>query len=274
LTEAQQGGWVPPTGALGRLIARSLERAAAAQASRRALERRIAGLDPASSFAAALDRPDVAVIAEVKRSSPSKGVLDASLDAGVRAAEYATGGAAAISILTEPTEFGGALDDLVAARRAAEVPLLRKDFIVDEVQLLEARASGASAVLLIARAHPAARCFALAAAARSLGLDVLLEVRDEAELERALGVPGAVIGVNNRNLETLAVDDAVSARLLRLIPPERIAVYESGVADAAGVRRAAALGADAVLVGSVLSVAASPVEAVRALIGVARSGRG
>ncbi len=231
-------------------------------------------MTPCASFADALRRADVAIIAELKRRSPSKGVLDATLDAGARAAEYARGGAAALSILTEPSEFGGSLDDMADARQRVDVPLLRKDFIVDEVQLLEARVVGASAVLLIARAHPAPRFFALAAAARSLGLDVLLEVRDEAELERALGVPGGVIGVNNRNLETLIIDDAVSERLLRLVPPERIAVYESGVRDSDGVRRAAALGADAVLVGSALSVAASASDAVRALTGIARSGRG
>ena len=273
LTEAQQGVWAPATGPLGRLSDCSRERAAAVQGHRRQLERQVADLPPAASFAAALDRDDVAVIAELKRRSPSKGVLDASLDAGRRAAEYASGGAAALSILTEPTEFGGSLDDLMAAHATVGVPLLRKDFLVDEVQLLEARVAGASAVLLIARAHPAPRFFALAAAARDVGLDVLLEVRDEAELERALGVPGAVIGVNNRNLETLAVDDAVSERLLRLVPPERVAVYESGVRDNAGVRRAAALGADAVLVGSSLSVSNAPDAAVRALTGVPRSAR-
>lgn len=234
----------------------------------------MADLTPVASFAAALERPDVAVIAEIKRRSPSKGVLDDALDAGARAAEYAMGGAAALSVLTEPSEFGGSLDDLAAARSTVAIPLLRKDFIVDEVQLLEARLAGASAVLLIARALRADRFFALAAAAKSIGLDLLLEVRDEAELERALGVPDAVIGVNNRNLETLAIDDSVSERLLRLVPPGRTAVYESGVQNVEGVRRAAALGADAVLVGSALSVVSSPVDAVRRLTGVSRSGRG
>jgi indole-3-glycerol phosphate synthase len=234
----------------------------------------VADLASAPSFRDALHRVDVAVIAEIKRRSPSKGVLDATLDAGARAAEYERGDAAALSILTEPSEFGGSLQDLVDARRSSSVPLLRKDFIVDEVQLLEARVFGASAVLLIARAHPAARFFGLAAAASAMGLDVLLEVRDEAELDRALAVAGGVIGVNNRNLETLAIDDAVSARLLRLVPRDRLAVYESGVRDVEGVRRAASLGADAVLVGSALSVAASATEAVRALTGIPRRSRG
>jgi indole-3-glycerol phosphate synthase len=274
LTEAQQGNWKEPSGPLGRLARRSAARAEAARADLRGLERRVATLTPVASFADALDRTDVAVIAEIKRRSPSKGVLDDALDAGARAAEYALGGAAALSILTEPSEFGGSLDDLAAARSTASIPLLRKDFIVDEVQLLEARLAGASAVLLIARALPPDRFFTLAAAAKSIGLDVLLEVRDEIELERALGVPDGVIGVNNRNLETLAIDDSVSERLLRLVPPERTAVYESGIQNVDGVRRAAALGADAVLVGSALSVVASPVDAVRRLTGVPRSTRG
>lgn len=274
MTETQQGEWKEPTGPLGRLARRSADRAEAARSNLRALERRVATLTPVASFRAALERPDVAIIAEIKRRSPSKGTLDDSLDAGVRAAEYARGGAAALSVLTEPSEFGGSLDDLAAARGRVTIPLLRKDFIVDEVQLLEARLSGASAVLLIARALPAARFHALAAAARSIGLDTLLEVRDEAELERALGVPDGVIGVNNRNLETLAIDDSVSERLLRLVPPGRTAVYESGVRDVDGVRRAAALGADAVLVGSALSVDSSPVDAVQRLTGIPRSARG
>lgn len=270
----QQGGWKEPSGPLGRLARRSAERAEAARRDLRALERKLADVAPVASFAAALTRPDVAVIAEIKRRSPSKGVLDDALDAGARAAQYALGGAAALSILTEPSEFGGSLDDLAAARRAVSIPLLRKDFIVDEVQLIEARLSGASAVLLIARALPAERFFTLAAAAKSIGLDLLLEVRDEAELARALGVPDGVIGVNNRNLETLEIDDSVSERLLRLVPPERTAVYESGIQSVEGVRRAATLGADAVLVGSALSVVSSPVDAVRRLTGVPRIARG
>jgi indole-3-glycerol phosphate synthase len=262
-----------PEGPLGRLTARSVERARDARARWRELEVQAVAMAPAPMLRAALDHLHVAVIAELKRASPSKGVLDASLDAAGRAAEYVAGGAAALSVLTEPSEFGGALEDLRAARSAVPVPLLRKDFLVDEVQLLEARVAGASAVLLIARALPAKRLMALAAAARSWGLEALVEVRSEHELEVALGVPHAIIGVNNRNLETLAIDDAVSERLLRLIPAERIAVYESGVRSGEDVRRAAALGADAVLVGSALSVAATASDAVRQLTGVPRVGR-
>jgi len=274
LTEAQYVDWATPGGHLGRLTAASAARASDARGTIAALERRIADLAPPPSFERAVRRNDVAVIAEIKRRSPSKGTLDASLDAAVRSAEYARGGAAALSVLTEPDEFGGSLLDIEAARSAMPLAVLRKDFIVDDVQLLEARAFGASAVLLIARALPPVRFEALANAARGLGLGVLLEVRDERELERAMRIPSGVIGVNNRDLETLQIDDAVSARLLARVPASRTVVYESGIVDVHGVRRAASLGADAVLVGSALSASASPEEAVRALVGVRRVSRG
>jgi indole-3-glycerol phosphate synthase len=274
LTEVQQGGWTPPEGPLGRLSAGARQRAEAARPQLARLERLAADAPAVPSFAAALRRADVAVIAELKRRSPSKGDLDRTLDAARRARDYVEGGAAALSILTEPDEFGGSLDDLTAARAVVSVPLLRKDFIVDEIQVIEARAYGASAVLLIARALAPASLRALAAAAVDLGLGVLVEVRDEAELDRALAVDRAVVGVNNRNLETLRIDDAVSERLLRRIPANRVAVYESGITGVAGVTRAAALGADAVLVGSALSVQTSAVDAVRALCGVMRGPRG
>lgn len=213
------------------------------------------------------------VIAELKRRSPSKGVINDSLNAPMRAAEYALGGAAALSILTEPTRFGGSLEDLVAVRAAVALPLLRKDFITATVQLLEARAAGASAVLLIARALPAGRLAALASEARSIGLECLVEIRSERELATAMSVPEAVIGVNNRNLETLVIDDEIGLRLLALIPAHRIAVYESGVRSMHEVERAAGVGADAVLVGSALSAAADGADAVRALCSVRRRDR-
>jgi indole-3-glycerol phosphate synthase len=153
------------------------------------------------------------------------------------------------------------------------VPLLRKDFLVAPAQIVEARALGAAAVLLIGRALAPARLRALAALAGDLGLDVLFEIRDEWELEVAVSTEAAVIGVNNRNLETLAIDLATGERLVPLIPRDRLAVFESGVASAADVERAAAAGADAVLVGSSVSGAEDPVAAVRALAGVRRTGR-
>lgn len=226
------------------------------------------------SFAGALKGSTVAVIAELKRRSPSKGAINESLDVGARARAYADAGAAALSVLTEPDRFGGSMADMRVARTAVVLPLLRKDFIVDRIQLLEARTDGASAVLLIARALAPARREMLASAAHDLGLEVLLEVRSDRELEHALCIAHAVIGVNNRNLETLVIDAAVSARLLPLVPGDRVAVYESGVSNRADVEHAAALGADAVLVGSVLSSSGDGGAAARSLVGVPRCARG
>lgn len=228
--------------------------------------------DP-SRFSVALRRQSLAVIAEVKRRSPSKGALNEAMSAPTRAAEYAAGGAAALSILTEPSRFGGSIEDLIAVRRAVGVPLLRKDFIVDPLQLAEARFAGADAVLLIARALAPSRAEELAAAAAALGLAVLFEIRDESELARALNIPGCVVGVNTRDLETLDVDPAVSERLIPVIPADRIAVFESGVLGRGDVERAARLGADAVLVGSALSTQANGSRAVMELTGVTRVGR-
>jgi indole-3-glycerol phosphate synthase len=274
-TAARPNAWFFPLGPLGELTAGAELRVRALAGREAELERSASSAPPAPSFAAALaGGTSVAVIAELKRRSPSKGSINESLDVPARAAEYAAAGAAALSVLTEPERFGGSLDDLRAARNSVHIPLLRKDFIVDRLQLLEARAAGASAILLIARALPPERRVALAADARKLGLDVLLEVRSEAELEHALQIETAVIGVNNRNLETLVIDDSVSARLLQLVPASRTAVYESGVKVRADVERAAFMGADAVLVGSALSAAGNGGSAAAALTGVARRPRG
>lgn len=277
MTEAQATTlWIPPVGPLGELTAGSELRArtaAADHARTTALEARVATLPAPPPFGAALRGPRLRIIAELKRRSPSKGVLNDGLDAASRAADYAAGGAAALSILTEPTRFGGSLEDLQAVSLAVTLPLLRKDFITHPVQLLEARAAGASAVLLIARALAPDRLRALAMAAHAWRLECLIEIRSEAELGVALSVPGAVIGVNNRNLETLGMDDEVGRRLLPLVPPDRIGVYESGVTSVEDVERAAATGADAVLVGSVLSAAPDGVAAVRSLAGVERRAR-
>jgi indole-3-glycerol phosphate synthase len=234
----------------------------------------VAGMPVAADFAAALRGPMVRVVAELKRSSPSKGMLDGTLDAAARTALYVEGGAAALSILTEPSRFGGSLADLRDAQAAVDVPLLRKDFITDVVQLLEARAYGASAALLIARALSPAELATLATAAVEIGLTPLIEVRDEHELDRALRVPEAVIGVNNRDLETLVIHPDTGARIIPQVPAERIAIFESGITGPEGVRVAADAGADAVLIGSVLSTAAAPLELLRALASVPRQPRG
>jgi indole-3-glycerol phosphate synthase len=234
----------------------------------------VGGMPVAADFAAALRGPMVRVVAELKRSSPSKGMLDGTLDAAARTALYVEGGAAALSILTEPSRFGGSLADLRDAKAAVDVPLLRKDFITDVIQLLEARAYGASAALLIARALSPAELATLARAAVEIGLTPLIEVRDEYELERALRVPEAVIGVNNRDLETLVIHPDTGARVIPQVPAERIAIFESGITGPEGVRMAADAGADAVLIGSVLSTAAAPLELLRALASVPRQPRG
>lgn len=249
--------WAPPAGVLGELTASAIERSRALRARRPDIERSAAAASGAGSFSEALRGSQVAVIAEVKRASPSKGAINPDLDVGALCRAYQEGGASAISVVTEPDRFGGDIGDLVEARRATSCPLLRKDFIVDEIQILEARAAGASAVLLIARALEPGRLKELFRAAAESGLCALVEVRDEGELHVALSAGATVIGVNNRNLETLEMDDA-AASLIPLISRRCIAVAESGYRTAADVSRAAAAGADAVLIGSELSASLHP----------------
>ncbi len=265
--------WFPPKGPLGELTERSRLRARESELARGELAAAASGTSGSPDFAAALRLPHVAVIAELKRSSPSKGDIAPSLNTADRTRAYVAGGAAALSILTEASRFGGSLADLRAASAAVEVPLLRKDFITSEIQILEAKVYGAAAVLLIARALPPSELADLATAARALGLTPLIEIRDEQELATAIAVPGAVIGVNNRDLETLIIEPEVGARMIPLVPADRIAVYESGISDRAGVEFAATLGADAVLVGSSLSASPDGAEAVRTLAAVPRLGR-
>jgi indole-3-glycerol phosphate synthase len=265
--------WQPPSGTLGQLTAAAGERAAALERRRADLKALAADVPPGTSLAAALRRDDVAVIAEIKRRSPSKGDISPGASATALGAAYADGGAAALSILTEPEQFGGDASDLVDVRRRINLPTLKKDFHVDSIQLLEARAIGASALLLIARALEPARLDDLAREAALLGVEVLIEVRDDDELARAVATGAPMIGVNNRNLETLVITPSTAVRLVPLIPADRVAIYESGIKGADDVARAALLGADAVLVGSSVAGAADPAGAVRALTGVARQGR-
>jgi indole-3-glycerol phosphate synthase len=257
---------------LGRILENTAARVALLHASRERLEAGLAHVPARPSFSDALrSGNEVAVIAEVKRRSPSKGEINPEMDAVAQASAYVRGGAAAVSVLTEPENFGGSVEDLAAVSAALAVPTLRKDFVIDPLQLLEARVRGASAVLLIARALPPARLLELADVARGLALGLLVEVRDSAELETALQVRDAVIGVNNRNLETLETDMDVSRRLIPEIPRSRIAVFESGVRVVDDVELAASLGADAVLVGSSASAAPDAERAIRSLTGVARN---
>ncbi len=266
-------GWTPPTGTLGRLVEAAHARAEAALPSWPELRARAADRAAPPSFAEALRGPSLAVIAEVKRASPSKGTIAPGLDAVAQATAYAAGGAAAISVLTEPAHFGGTLADLAAVADAVRIPALRKDFLVHPVQLWEARAHGAAAVLLIARALSPDALDALHEEAAAAGLEVLVEVRDERELARALDIGARVIGVNNRDLETLVIDPATAPRLVRLVPADRIAVAESGMAVPGDAAAAQAAGADALLIGSAISAAADPATAVAAFAALPRHTR-
>ena len=201
-------------------------------------------------FRAAVARPGrVNVIAECKRRSPSRGVLRADYHPVSLARAYAEGGAAAISVLTEPPFFDGALDHLQAVRAAVTTPLLRKDFIISEYQLLEARAAGADAVLLIVGALGPDALQSLRRKAEDLGLDTLVEVHDADELRVALDAGATTIGVNNRNLRTLAVDVHASEALIALMPADVVAISESGLKTAADLRRLAGLGYRGFLIG-------------------------
>ena len=208
-------------------------------------------------FAAALRAQGLGVIAEVKRRSPSAGALAAEADAGATARRYADAGAVAISVLTEPDHFGGALEDLDIVRDAQTAPVLRKDFVVDPYQIVEARAAGADAVLLIVAALGAALPDFLGHAAEA-GLDALVEVHDAAELRVALEARAPIVGVNNRNLSDLSVDLAVCEQLLPQIPSAVVKIAESGILAGADAARMVAAGADAVLVGTSLMTAENP----------------
>jgi indole-3-glycerol phosphate synthase len=239
-----------------------------AREPRAALEKRsLATAARPGGFAAALKRrTGFNVIAECKRRSPSKGVLRESYDPVEIARSYAAAGAAAISVLTEPTFFDGSIDHLVAVRAAVDVPLLRKDFVVSEYQLFEARACGADAVLLIVAALAQDELRRLFDAARALGLDVLVEVHDAAELDRALEIGASIIGVNNRNLRTLTVDVHASEELIARIPAGVTAVSESGLRSADDLRRLSALGYRAFLVGERFMTTADPGAALKELL--------
>lgn len=225
---------------------------------------------PPRDMLAALRRDTVALIAEIKRASPSRGVLNAALDPAAQAALYAANGAAAISVLTDERFFQGHLDDLTAARNAVGVPVLRKDFIVDPYQVYEARAAGADAVLLITAALADGQLADLHALAVELGMAALVEVHDEAELARALRVGPRLLGVNNRDLRTFDVNLATAERLIALAPGGVALVAESGVKSAADVRRMGELGAHAVLVGEALVGADDVAARVRAFSGQPR----
>jgi indole-3-glycerol phosphate synthase len=231
------------------------------------LRRRLAECAPPRGFRAALARPGISVIAEFKRRSPSAGVLREHADLGELVRAYERGGASALSVLTEELSFAGSLDDLSTARSLCQLPLLRKDFVVDEYQLLEARVAGADAVLLIVAALSDAELAALHGAARELGLDVLVEVHDRHELDRALAAGAELIGVNNRDLRDFSVDVERTMQLRHAIPRDVPVVSESGIGSLEQLRALEREGVDAVLVGEALMRAPDPEHALRAMVG-------
>ena len=215
---------------------------------------------------AALKAEGVGVIAEVKRASPSRGEMAAIDDPAALAADYEAGGARVISVLTEQRRFGGSLDDLAAVRRAVQIPLLRKDFVVSSYQLWEARAHGADMVLLIVAAVEQSALVSLVERALSIGLLPLVEVHADSELDRAVDAGATVIGVNARNLATLEVDRSIFARLAGRIPEGVVKIAESGVRGPHDLLAYAAAGADAVLVGESLVTEKDPRAAVADLV--------
>ncbi len=223
-------------------------------------------------FAAALAEPRIGVIAEFKRRSPSAGRLHHAPDLHGLVRSYVRGGASALSVLTEGRHFDGTLEDLTAARAACELPILRKDFIVDEYQLYEAKVARADAVLLIVAALEPERLTALHERAETLGLDVLVEVHDREELEAALKLGAELIGINNRDLRDFSVDVERTERLMGEIPPGVKVVSESGIAEPEQLSRLEDRGVDAVLVGETLMRSEDPEAALRILRGD-RTGR-
>lgn len=254
---------------LDAILARKREEVAALRGAHpeAELRARLADAPPARDLAAALSSRGgpTRVIAEVKRASPSAGAIAAGLDAVAQARRYQAAGAAAISVLTDGPGFGGSLQDLVAVRQAVSLPVLRKDFTVDAWQLVEARAAGADAALLIVAALPGDALRRLHDRCGELGLQALVEVHDAAEAERALDVGARLVGVNNRELHTFQVDLATSERLVPTFPPGVKGVAESGVRTAADARRLRAAGAPNLLVGEALVRAPDPGALLREL---------
>ncbi|MGQ0814975.1 MAG: indole-3-glycerol phosphate synthase TrpC [Gemmatimonadota bacterium] len=239
------------------------------------LQRQAAGQSPARPFAAALRAgSNVALIAEFKRRSPSAGWIRRDAAVAEITTAYHAFGARAISVLTDARFFGGTLNDLQTARAKTSVPVLRKDFVIDQLQLLEARAAGADAALLIVRVLDDAQLRDLIQVARELGLGTLVEAHDELEVERAIKAGSDVIGINNRNLSSFDVDAGLAARIARAVPKEIILVAESGMKTAEDVNRFANAGIDAVLVGEALMRAENPGDAVRQFSSQKRVSRG
>lgn len=224
---------------------------------------------PLPDFKSALKRNGgrVRVIAEVKRMSPSAGVISSAASAGPLASRYERAGACAVSVITCEYKFGGHIADLEEARAGCGLPLLRKDFLVEPYQVLESRAFGASAVLLIADALEAREIRSLASYARELGMEALVEAHSRESLEKALDSGAEIIGINNRDLATLEVDTDTTSRLLPFVPPGHVVVSESGIDTAEAARRMEESGVDAILVGEALMRAPDPGRKIKELLG-------
>lgn len=259
---------------LERIIARKRQEVAERRARRPLTALRDLPSPPLRDFAAALAAPGLSIIAEIKRRSPSRGALRADLDPRQLAGSYERGGAAALSVLTDRDFFGGSETDLLEARARVRLPVLRKDFTIDEYQVHEARALGADAILLIVRVLAQTQLAELLAAAAGLGLAALVEVHDERELETAVTSGAMLIGVNNRDLSRFEVSLAPAKRLRSRIPPDCLCVAESGIETREDVRVLESLGYDGVLIGETLVRAADPCARLRELRGLIDVRRG
>ena len=258
----------PRATSLNGILAATRSRVAALEGRAKQLERAAAAVPAPRPFPQ--PGPTVGVIAEVKRRSPSQGAIREDLDPVAHADAYERGGAVAVSVLTDEAHFGGSIDDLRRVSASISVPVLRKDFVIHNVQIPEARAAGASAVLLIARVLKAAELKTLAAAVREWQMVPLIEVHTANELEAALDAGPSVLGVNARDLDSFVVDLGAAEKLLARVPASVPVVAESGVETRTDVERLAAAGADFVLVGTSVARQKDPERAVRALVGVQR----
>lgn len=252
---------------LDEIIAGVREDLAERKIPRSEIEAAAFGADPVIDCLPIMRIKEMAVIAEVKRSSPSKGALATISDPAALAEQYQEAGASVISVLTERRRFSGSLADLDAVRKRVTLPILRKDFMVDEYQFFEARAHGADLVLLIVAGLSDSQLNEFAALTSELGMRALVEVHTNQELERALEINPELIGINSRNLKTLEVDSRAFAELLPEIPAELIRVAESGISQRSDVEFAQKFGANAILVGEALVKAGDPNLAMRELLG-------
>jgi len=262
-------------GILSSIVATKLEELEGLRARAGWLERSAGDAPPARDFAAALrSGPSVSLIAECKRRSPGAGAIRTDLDPVALTLGYQRAGASALSVLTDRTYFGGSLDDLAAVKGATGIPVLRKDFTLDPLHVVEARAAGADAVLLIVRILGDAALRELLHAATGLGMAALVEAHDAAEVERALAAGASVVGINNRDLADFATDLRRTLELIELIPREVVVVSESGIRTPADVAELGRAGVDAVLVGETLLRSPDPTQAAASLSGAARGSRG